>query len=164
MATFRFRMERLLRVRKLEEEISRSLWLAAMQTSANAQARVERVQEQVQAAEQHLRSQISSSAVSPAAVLSTQSLLIRVWRELQRQRENAKTAAFQAEQQRLPWQEKRAEAEGLDRLRSQKRKLHLQESDARELELLDEIASRRHSHPNREASSPDDSGLEVRPN
>ena len=147
MTTFRFRMERLLRVRKLEEEIARSRWLAALRASARAQERVEQVQEQIQATEQHLRSQISSSSVTPRAVLSTQSLQSRVWSELQRRQENAKTAAFQAEQQRAPWQQKRTEAEGLERLRSQRREIFLQESDAREIELLDEIASRRHSRP-----------------
>ena len=148
MTTFRFRMERLLRVRKLEEEIARSRagWLA-LRESARAQERVERVQAQIQATEEHLRSQISSPAVTPGAVLSTQSLQSRAWGELQRRRESAKTAAFQAEQQRQPWQQKRTEAEGLERLRSQRREIFLQESDARELELLDEIASRRHSRP-----------------
>jgi flagellar export protein FliJ len=142
---FRFNLDRVLRVRRLEEEVARARWLEAQHESARAQVRLERARAAGREAGQQLHEQISRPLLTPAAVLSAQAACSRIEASIGHQAERALTAAFQAEQQRAPWQEKRSETRGLESLRGRRLENHQLGQERIEIEQLNEIAGQRHA-------------------
>ena len=71
MPSFQFRMERLLRVRRIQEELARSEWIAALHQQELADGRVERTRKDGRAAEMHLREQLAPGRPNPGDILSS---------------------------------------------------------------------------------------------
>lgn len=143
MSRFRFKLERLGRVRRIQEEQEREVWLAAEYARQDAEAAEARARADVASAESLLRARQADKALGVGAVLQAQAALERVHGTLRRASERTRTASYQADRLRVPWEERRKEVRGLERLREQARVAWRSEELQREARELDEVAARR---------------------
>lgn len=143
MKRFQFRLQRLARVRKVQEELARARFLGAEHEARAREESRDRLETQIQEAYEHLRQAQAHPRVDPQAVLDA-SLSIDLMRDQARVLgELARAAREVAERERTPWQEVRAELEGLARLEDKDRKAHRLEDEHREAKELDETAGER---------------------
>lgn len=168
MRRFRFRLERLARVRRIQEEQERERWLAAELARREADAAEAGAREQTAAVEAELRRRQADAALGVDAVLVAQAALERARGAEVRARERTRTATFQAERLRAPWDERRQEVRGLERLEQRARTAWRREELLREAAELDEVAAQRSQahRPNRgtpsAAERPDAASAAVR--
>jgi len=140
---FQFRLQRLARVRKVQEELARARFLGADREARAREESRDRLEAQVQQAYEHLRRTQTQPRVDPQAVLDA-SLSIDLMRHQERiLGELARAARECAERERTPWQEVRAELEGLARLEDKDRDAHRLEVERRDAKELDEVAGER---------------------
>ncbi len=140
MKPFRFRLERILRVREVEERVAR-VQLAGADYEARSQESLADVQRsRLEAARADV---VSSPAATPAERMAWDLALDAGLAQALAARERARTARLQAEALRPNWTEKRSAAQGLERLRSRLAQEYALEERREESIDMDEIASRR---------------------
>jgi flagellar export protein FliJ len=140
---YTFRLARVLRVRRLQEELLRAAWL-----EARARADAARAAEGAQARELGLaRAELArlqgAGALDPSAVLTQQDLCARSERELARLATRARTLEAEAARRADALREARTAVRGLERLDERRRRGHREESERREQLATDEVAARR---------------------
>lgn len=166
MKRYAFRLARVLRVRRLQEELLRAAWL-----EARARADAARAAEAAQARELELaRAELArlqgAGALDPSAVLRHQDLCARSERELARLAARARTLEAEAARRSDALRQARTAVRGLERLDERRRRAHREDCDRREQLETDETAARRFAAA---PSSPDapavdeDSGILPHP-
>jgi flagellar export protein FliJ len=154
MSRFRFRLERLASVRKVQEQLERERWLAAELRAREAEAAAARLRDAVASGEAELRLRQGAGTLRAAELLHGQAAVERLQGLLRRARERARSARFQAERLRAPWEERRKELRGLERLEQRARRDWLRAELRRDAARMDEVASARA----RRAAGPDPGG------
>lgn len=137
------RLQRILRVRVVEEEQARATWLAAEGVAREAEDRVDHLRGERGAIVRALGDGLASTSASWVLVAHEQIERARLATEAQRER--ALTFRTQADSVREPWAAKRAAAKGLERLVERATESEQAEGLAAEAEELDEISVMRHS-------------------
>lgn len=164
MSRFRFKLERLAKVRRIQEEQDRELWMQAETVRRDAEAQEAQALERVRAVEAELRARQSDDSLGVADVLQGQEALVRAREALLKARERTKTATYQADRLRAPWEERRKEVRGLDRLKEQDHATWRREELQREAREMDEVASQRLQAQGPNRGTPEASpGSETRP-
>lgn len=135
------RLERVLRVRNLQEEQARGVWLPAERDARSAEDRTEELQQAGQAMTSQLARQLT--ALPPAWVLVAHEQIDSTSRRKVDQQERAATLRVQAEAAREPWTECRAAARGLERLVERLRSEERLDDRAEEARQLDELSMAR---------------------
>lgn len=143
MKRFEFRLARLARVRRIEEERARAAWQAVEAAARRAEQGVLVREAEVSEVQAALREAQSHPQISPATVLSLDGLLARAQERLVSERQRARRRRAEADSAREPWQRLRTELEGLDRLEEKARSSHKVERDRVEAQELDQLASER---------------------
>jgi flagellar export protein FliJ len=157
---FRFRLERVQRVRVIEEEVARAALQAAEAQAREAAARVEGALADIEGARAELRALVGGGTVDPAAVLWRQSLIDGLRRRLEVARRHADQLERKAARERELWQHAAREREALERLAERRRADHLVAAERRANIELDEIAGVRAAarrHPDTPEPAGDDS-------
>lgn len=143
MTTFRFRLERVLRARRVAEEVQRARLFEA-ETLARTLEDVARDCSDASAASRDvLRSDQSAPTLDPSRILVAQSAHERVLTAEHDARQRALTAILAARGERAAWTTRRADVRGLERLEDRERETFREESDVREERVIEENASRR---------------------
>ncbi len=143
MKRFQFKLARLARVRRIEEEQARVAWQAAEAEARNSEARLREAQVEVSAATQSLRIAQSDAQLSPLAILSIDDTVARLVRRVALFRQEATLRRAAATAKRTPWQKLRTELEGLARLEQKARTRHRIEDERRASLEMDQLASER---------------------
>lgn len=143
MKRFEFRLARLAKVRRIEEERARAAWQSAEAAARAAEQAVLEGEAEVQAAYQHLRTAQASSRLTPLQVISFNDAIAGLLRALDATRAEARRLADEAAAKREPWQAARAELEGLERLEDKARTKHRLERERLENMEMDQLASER---------------------
>lgn len=143
MSAFRFKLGRVLRVRRATEEIQR-----AKLAEAEAGARTREIEaglraEDVRAAEASLRADQSAEQLDPNRVLVALDASSRLEAIERASRQRAATARAEAESERALWRGERAGVLGLERLEDRERARFRAELDVREERIIEEVAARR---------------------
>lgn len=140
---YAFRLARVLRVRRLQEELLRAAWLEARSRADAAHAsEAAQARELTQARDELARLQ-GAGALDAAAVLTHQDLCARSERELARLATRARTLEAEAARRSDALREARTAVRGLERLDQRRHRAHREESDRREQAATDEVAARR---------------------
>jgi len=147
MNRFRFRLDRVRRVRALEEELARAAWREAEGAAAGAEAALGALVRERHAATLALRDRIADPRLQPLAVLAEQRGLEGLERALRAGRERARTLRFQAERARAAWSRRRVDVRALERWRERLFGEHLEREGRREARELDEAALLRSRRP-----------------
>jgi flagellar biosynthesis chaperone FliJ len=142
---YSFRLARVLRVRRLQEEILRAAYLEARALADQAHARAEAQAQELLRGRGELALMQSRSPLQPLRVIGQQDLLARLNAELETLRARARKLAAEAQQRADLAREGRARVQGLERLDERRRRLHKAEVERAELRLGDEVAARRFS-------------------
>ena len=140
MRPFRFRLDRVLRVREVEEETARAEWLVVEQAARTAETRAEALAHDRAAAFGELAREMAERSLPPAVMLVRHAALDRLARTESGERERALTLRRQADQARGPWQDRRREVLGLTRLRAVAKSRHADAVLAEEIAEMDEVA------------------------
>lgn len=152
MKPFRFRLDRVLRVREVEEETARAGWLAVEHDARAAEARAAALANDRAAGLGALARDMTKRALPPAWTLVRHAALDRLARTASAERERALTLRRQADQAKEPWQEKRREVLGLSRLLAVAKSRHAAAVLAAEIAVMDEVASMRAARRHRSES------------
>lgn len=149
MTKYAFRLQRVQRVRAVEEDLARARFAEAELVARNAEERAEERRRAIDVAIDDLRGLQGSPQLEPAAVLAALGLVdeARVaWRTAD---QTARASRATAEEARRAWMERRRDLEGLDRLDERARAEFRQERDRAETLALDEVASQRDARQRR---------------
>lgn len=149
MTKYAFRLQRVQRVRAVEEDLARARFAEAELAARNAEERAEERRRAIDVAIDDLRGLQGSPQLEPAAVLAALGLVdeARVaWRTAD---QTARASRATAEEARRAWMERRRDLEGLDRLDERARAEFRQERDRAETLALDEVASQRDARQRR---------------
>jgi flagellar export protein FliJ len=140
---FEFQLQRLARVRKVQEDLARAAWQAAEAAARELARRVEAAEAGILEAVEDLRTLQSSPRLEAAQLIQAQQAvqLLSVRREalVGRQRD----AQAEADRLREPWQALRTELEGLRRLEEKARERHRLEAERIETNETDQVAMER---------------------
>jgi len=140
---FRFRLERVLGVRRIEEQVARAAWLEAEGPAAAAEAEATRLHGSVQRAREQLAQLQSSSRLEAAEVLLQQALIDRLREQWVQKTIAASRLRREAERLRLAMAERRVRVRGLKTLETRAREDWRLETEAEANAELDERASQR---------------------
>ncbi|TDJ71856.1 MAG: hypothetical protein E2O39_07605 [Planctomycetota bacterium] len=140
MKPFRFRLDRVLRVREVEEETARAAWLVVEQAARAAETRAEARAHDRGEAFSELAREMAECSLAPAVMLVRHAVLDRLARAESEERERALTLRRQADQARGPWQDRRREVLGLTRLRTVAKSRYADAALAKEIAEMDEVA------------------------
>lgn len=147
MKGFRYRLARVLRVREVQGEIARIAWQEAEASSQAARESAASMRRARAQAGLQLSSDLESGEIGAAAMIPGHRALDTMDRAAGRLERNARTLALQAEELRRPFEERRREVRGLERLRDKRLREHRQENLREESAELDEVATTRASRP-----------------
>jgi len=143
VSAFRFKLGRVLRVRRATEEIQRAK-LAEAEAGAKArEVEAELRAEDVRGAEASLRADQSAEQLDPNRVLVALDASLRLEAIERASRQRAATARAEAESERTLWRGERAGVLGLERLEDRERTRFRAELDVREERIIEEVAARR---------------------
>jgi flagellar export protein FliJ len=151
MARFHFRLERVLRVRAVLEEVARAEWQTAEHAAAQAEERHRSVVSDRRAAQNDLP--VGPGPIDVNGLLWQQASIERMSEAAGRLRERARTVRYQADEARRPWEERRRDVRGLERLREHALLAHLASEETAEIAAMDEIAIARADARRRTAAS-----------
>jgi flagellar export protein FliJ len=140
---FRFRLQRVLGVRRVEEEIARAEWLDAERTAREAEDQARRTQDAVDAARLRLAAVQSQGMLRPAEVLVLQAQLDRLREQWVQRTIVASRSRRDAERLRQVMAERRVRVRGLETLEDRARETWRSETEARANAELDERGDRR---------------------
>ena len=153
MARFSFRLERVLRVRAVLEEVARAEWQTAEHAAAVAEERHRSLVSARKAAVDNLP--VGPGPLDVAGLLWRQASVERMAEAAGRLLERARTVRYQADEARRPWEQRRRDRRGLERLRERALSAHLMSEEAAEIVTLDEVAVTRADARRRAAASND---------
>jgi hypothetical protein len=154
---YAFRLARVLRVRRLQEELLRAAWLEARARADGARAAETAQARELELARAELARLQTASALDPAAVVAHLGLCERGERELVRLATRTRTLEVEAARRADSLREARTAVRGLERLDERRRRAHREDSDRREQAQTDEVAARRFAseHPGGAGARPD---------
>ncbi len=138
---FEFRLERVSRVRSLEERVARAERAAAEHLARVAEARAARARDGVADSRAWIRERLRET-VHPRAVLRWHRLLDREQHALARAFEAARSTRTQAERAAAAHGERKSRARALEELRARARERHRAELEKSDNALLDEASLR----------------------
>jgi flagellar export protein FliJ len=141
MKRFAFRLQRLARVRAIEEQIARESWAFAERAARNSEERAERALADVHAARATLRAELCAGRVVPAGLLQRQSLCDALVARRALALQRARVARAQAEVERALWLGQKRRLEGLERLEQRDHLAWRMAEDAHAAAELDEVAA-----------------------
>ncbi len=159
---FRFRLERLRRVRAIEERVARASWSAAEREAAEA----ERALAEHRAAIEAARTADRREALDPRRVLVEQEVADGLVRGLLPRKETALTLRGQAARLAAAWRERESDRRALEELETRARSRHRSELERRENREMDETAllrSRLESDSSRARAQTEKGGSGRRP-
>ncbi|MSR63032.1 MAG: hypothetical protein EXS08_11370 [Planctomycetes bacterium] len=136
---FDFRLERVRRVRDLEERVARAERASAEELARAAEASRDRARATLERSRAEL-AELLSGTLEPRGVLSAQRALDSELVRLRRAVESARTARMQAERSASAHRERQKAARALAELRERARLRHALELDKEENAQLDEVA------------------------
>lgn len=140
MRRFRFRLGRVLRVRRLQEEVARAAFLEARAEADRARAALERARERLAAGRAELAELQARPRLEPAEVIRQQETLLALQRALGPLRSRAERREEAAAERQAAWSEARAAVRGLERLEARRRGAHRAELERLETREQDERA------------------------
>jgi flagellar export protein FliJ len=150
---FAFRLQRLARVRAIEEQIAREGWALAERGARASEERAERALLDVHEARATLRAQLYSGRVQPAALLQRQSLADALVERRGSALAHARAARETAEAQRAAWLGHKRKLEGLERLEQRDLEAWRLAANAHDAAELDEVAALRAARKARRETS-----------
>ena len=153
MAHFCFRLERVLRVRAVLEEVARAEWQTAEHAAAVAEERHRSLVSARKAAQSDLP--VGPGPLDVNGLLWRQASVERMSRAAEHLLERARTVRYQADEARQPWEQRRRDRRGLERLRERALRAHLVSEEAAETVTMDEIAAMRADARRRAAAASD---------
>ncbi|MBK7642522.1 MAG: flagellar FliJ family protein [Planctomycetes bacterium] len=141
MKRFAFRLQRLARVRSIEEQIAREKWALVERRARTAEETAERALADVHAGRAALRTELERGALVPAQLLQRQdacdALVQRRGAALQR----ARAARAEADVERAVWLGQKRKLDGLERLEERDHNAWRLAESASSAAEIDEIAS-----------------------
>ena len=141
MKRFAFRLQRLARVRTIEEQLARERWALSERNARQSEERAELALAEVRAARALLRKTPLGARILPAELLQRQAacdaLVARRALALQR----ARVARAQAEVERALWLSEKRKLEGLARLEQRDLEAWRLAQNAHDAAELDEVAA-----------------------
>ncbi len=143
MSRFRFRLDRLLGVRRVEETVARADWLVAERNALGAEATAAAALTAVEGARASLAQMQSRASMVPADVLVVQGSVDRLREQWVQKTIQASRARREAERLRLLLTERRVSVRGLETLRTHAREDWRLETEAQANRELDERANPR---------------------
>ena len=152
MRPFRFQLERVLSVRRIEEERARSVFAAAERAAQTAEELVLRVRAHIDLAHRELERVIAQPQLDAPAVLAGQTAIESIARLLAPALERARQARVQAERERAAWEARRVAQRSLENLRGRELSAHRRDEEARENARIDEMALQRAERARRGSS------------
>ena len=141
MSAFRFRLQRVLGVRRIEEDLAKAEWQDAERSARAAEEQARGLQSAVERARGDLARLQSSSQLDPADVLLKQALVDRLREQWVQRTIQASRARREAERLRQAMAERRVRVRGLETLESKARETWRQDGEASANAELDERAS-----------------------
>jgi flagellar export protein FliJ len=150
---FAFRLQRLVRVRAIEEQIAREGWALAERGARQSEECAERALLDVRAAREALRTELRSGRVLPAGLLQRQSLSDALVERRGLALQRARAARETAELQRAAWLGHKRKLEGLGRLEQRDLEAWRLEANAHDAAELDEVAAIRAARKARRETS-----------
>ena len=143
MSAFRFKLGRVLRVRRATEEIQRAKLAEAESGAREREAEALSRADSVRAAEASLQVEQSAPELDAGRVLRSLDASARLERIERAARGRAVQARCAAEVVRDTWREARAGVLGLERLEDRERTRFRTDVEAREERVIEEVAARR---------------------
>lgn len=139
---FEFRLERVARIRAIEERLARSERISAETLARAAEARRDQARGVLERSRAWL-GELLKGNVDARGVLSSHRALDLELERLRRATESARTLRTQAERMAAAHQTRRTAARALEELRIRARKRHRELLETSDNALLDEVAQRR---------------------
>ncbi|MBL8861981.1 MAG: hypothetical protein JNK02_08200 [Planctomycetes bacterium] len=143
MSGFRFKLGRVLRVRRAAEEIQRARLAAAEDAAATSEHEARLRRASVDAARQVLGAEQGAERIDVARVLVALSASARVEDCAAEAHERARSDRSGAESERSVWRDARAGVLGLEKLQERDRARFRLEREAREERAIEDVAARR---------------------
>ena len=143
MSAFRFKLGRVLRVRRATEEIQRAKLAEAESGARDREAEALSRADSVREAEASLQVDQSATELDAGRILRALDASARLEAIERAGRGRAVTARSAAEVERATWRDARAGVLGLERLEDRERSRFHTDRDVREERVIEEVASRR---------------------
>lgn len=147
------RLERVRRVREIQERALRSEWASAEQGAHRAEDIVSRLAELRAGSDADLALRCAVGCIDPRQIVIDGESIERIDAAVVTARARARDARRAAEQRRAAWQERRQDAEALRRLEARQIELERVEGLAREQSIQDEQGGMRHARARAERAS-----------
>lgn len=148
MKRFRFKLARLSRVRKVQEELALAAWQTAERAASEAQERIELADQAIANGVAELRLIQNQGNIDPRQVLQARGALEHMEQRRVLLVRVAESARVEALRLREPWQALRTELEGLRRLEQKERTKFRIESEREDAKQIDEQTMDRSGRPN----------------
>jgi flagellar biosynthesis chaperone FliJ len=152
VSAFKFRLARVLRVRRATEEIQRAKLAQAEAGACELETEALSRAESVRAAEASLRIEQAAPELDTGRILVGLDASARLEGLERSAHVRATTARSAAEVERSVWRDARADVLGLERLEDRERTRFRIDRDAREERVIEEVASRRAEEQRRQAA------------
>jgi len=146
---YAFRLQRVRRVRAVEEDLARARFAEAEQAARAAEDRVEERRRAIDVAIDDLRGLQGSPTLAPSSVIAALGLVDEARAAWRSSEQSARSLRETAEGVRHAWMERRRDLEGLDRLDERSRDAYFRERERTEALALDEVASQRDARTRR---------------
>ena len=149
MTRFTFRLQRVERVRAVEEEIERARFGEAEKVARDAEQDADRARAGVAGAVDDLRGLQGSPQLAPASVMAALILVDEARVALRNAEQRARALRSEAETRRAAWVARVHDLEGLERLETRALESFRREEEHLEALAMDETASQRAAHARR---------------
>lgn len=143
MSRFRFRLQRVLGVRRLEEEIARAGFVEVETRAKSAEAVRERARGDVEAGLRELARKVEARDLDADAVLLDQFTVDQATKRVRPAVQRARAARDAADRERRAWEERKRALKSLENLRERARTAHREEEARVDNLRLDEQALNR---------------------
>jgi flagellar export protein FliJ len=153
MTRFKFRLERVQRVREVEEDLAKARFAGADGLARAAEARALALSSALKAAQGQLRQLQSTPTIDLALVLAAHQALESLGLGVRAAEERAKSARATAEIERQAWIQRRQAVQSLERLEVRSRAVFAEEQERVERITLDEAAGVRNMRLKSDRSS-----------
>lgn len=153
MTQHQFRLQRVQRVRAVEEDIEKARFGEAEMIARDAEETADKARAFVASALDELRGLQGSPTLEPASVLAALMLVDEARGNLRLAEQHAHTQRVEAETRRRAWLDRRRDVEGLDRLEARSRDEFHREQERIEAHAMDETAIQRAAHARRRHST-----------
>jgi dTMP kinase len=140
MARFRFRLERVLGVRRLQEEIARAAYTDVLSRARSAESLHQSTKRDVTRNLEELTRLLEARSIDPDAILVEQFTLDQAQKRVPPARKRAEVARAAAERERAVWEERNRALKSLENLRERARIAFRGEEEKVENARLDEQA------------------------